>query len=117
MTTNHHSRPPMNAVDLHQEQLVARAIKLALDSPDLNLVALVAEADSSEAASLRRAPGDVLHGKDGSVAVLITRDSAKKFLGQVTPVLLDWLEDVGEGSVLKLAGLPRRLKRLADHIN
>jgi hypothetical protein len=92
----------MDAVDLHEADLIKRAIVLAREQPGLRFVAFVAEAGTPEAAMLGAAQKDVLRGADGSVAAFVTRESAKKMLGEVTPQLLEWLEDEGEGQLRRL---------------
>ncbi len=84
-------------VDQHVPELVARAIATARERPDLRVVALVAEADAPEAPSLRALPSEVLRGADGSVALIMTRDSAKDLLVAANPWLLEFLEDEGYG--------------------
>jgi len=90
-----------NAVEIHEAGLIAKVREARRDHPDARPVALVAEADTSEARSIRGKP-DVLVGPDGSAATLITRESAKKLLVQVTPRLLDWLEDEGNETIRNL---------------
>jgi hypothetical protein len=91
-----------DAVDLHEAELMKRAIVLAREQPDLRFVAFVAEAGTPEAAMLGVAQKDVLRGADGSVAAFVTRESAKKMLGEITPQLLEWLEDEGDGKRRRL---------------
>src|SRR5688572_16204272 len=90
-----------NAVEVHLAGLVAEVLKARRETPDARPVALVAEADTSEAESMRGQPG-VLVGPDGSAAALITRESAKKLLAQATPQLLEFLDDEGNGRRRKL---------------
>jgi hypothetical protein len=88
---------PDDAVERHKVDLVARAIEIARNRPELRIVGLVAEADAPEAQSLRAAPSEVLRGADGSVAAILTRESALILLGAATPGLLDSLKDEDGG--------------------
>lgn len=90
-------KAPNDAVERHKTALIARAIEIARMRPDLRMVALVAEADAPEAPSFRAVPSEVLLGADGSVAAILTRESALNLLGAATPGLLDWIGDEGHG--------------------
>lgn len=95
-------RSPDDGVERHEVGLIAKAKFLARDRPGERFVAVVAEAETPEAKLLLAKPSEVLRAPGGSVAGFVMRDNAKKFLGQITPQLLDWLEDEGEGSHRKL---------------
>lgn len=89
-------------VVLHGAALIAQAKDVARERPDERIVGVVAEKDTPEAAHLLGIGARVNRARDGSVSALISRESAKKHLVNMTPQLLEWLEDDGEGSHRKL---------------
>lgn len=91
-----------DAVERFEPRFLRMAIELSRREPELRFVAFVAEADAPEAKELRQAKGEILAASDGSVAALVTRESAKGMLAGASPSLLDWLEDEGSGSNRKL---------------
>ena len=93
--------PSTNAVLIHEAGLVAMVREARRDRPEARPVALVAEGDTSEAESMR-GQSNVLVGPDGSTATLITRESAKKFLVQVTPQMLEFLAEEGNETIRRL---------------
>jgi hypothetical protein len=97
------SNAPEDTVRQHIPGLVEKAIEIARTQPDMRVVALVAEADAPEAKSLRVRPADALRADDGSLAVIVTRESAKNLLCKTNPSLLEFLGDEGSGP---LRGLP-----------
>lgn len=88
-----HPQGRTDAVDRHKAELIARAVELARARPDLRIVGLVAEADAPEAPALRATLPAEKRDPRSSVAVVVTRESAKDLLGTATPGLLDWLDD------------------------
>ena len=91
------------AVDLHQAALIELVKRFARKRPGERAVALVAEADIPEIGLYRPATDeDVLRGEDGSVALLRTREEAKRYLAGVAIRGLDFLVDEGSGPARQL---------------
>ena len=92
-----------DGVERHEHGLIAKAKDLARDRPGERFVVIVAETDAPEVKLLRaNPPSGLFHAPGGSIAAFLTRDEAKKYLGKITPQLLDWLEDEGDGTCRKL---------------
>ncbi len=103
---------PSETLERHKPGLIAQVVELARTQPDQRFVALVAEADAPEAPSLRAAPAGVSRAPDGTVAALVTRESALNMLGAMTPGLLDWLDDEGPGPLRRLPVIHAARRRM-----
>jgi hypothetical protein len=91
------------AVHLHEAGLIALAIRFARERPDERAVALVAEGDVREALIFRQAEEEyALRGEDGSAALLVDRERAKRYLVGVAIRGLEYLIDEGSGPVRQL---------------
>jgi hypothetical protein len=84
------------------DELVTKAIEIRRNRPDVRIVGLVAEADAPEAPALRATLPEESRDPNASVAVVVTRESARDLLGDVIPGLLDWLPDDDGGARQKL---------------
>jgi hypothetical protein len=91
-----------DAVERHMDELVSKAIEIRRERPGLRIVGLVAEADAPEAQALRETLPEASRDPKSSVAVVVTRESARNLLGDMIPGLLDWLEDKEGGPRRKL---------------
>jgi hypothetical protein len=92
-----------DAVRHHQAGLIALAIRFGRERPGVRAVALVAEGDVREARIWRLTEGEyVLRGEDGSVALLVDRETAKHFLVGTNIRGLEHLVDEGTGLVREL---------------
>ena len=88
------------AVDLHQVALIELVKRFARERPGERAVALVAEADIPEIGLYRAATDDyALRGEDGSVALMRTREEAKRYLVGTAIQCLEHLPDEGSGPV------------------
>lgn len=82
--------------------LIAEAIDITREQPQLHIAGMVIEPDAPKAETFRQflPPGsrDPRRGFVGTVM----RDIALKIIGAATPAALDWLEDNGAGARRKL---------------
>jgi len=91
------------AVQRHMEALIRLAIQWARERPGERAVALVAEGDVREAPIWRLAEGEyVLRGEDGSVALVVDRETAKHYIVGTSIQVLEHLVDEGSGPVREL---------------
>ena len=80
-------------VYLHRDYLiecVKEAIKL---HPEKKLVGYVLEKDAPEIMSILQSPAEINRAEDGSIALVLTRESAKRLLAAFSPQVLEWLEN------------------------
>ncbi len=104
---------------LHRAGLIALAIRFARERPDERAVALVAEGDVREALIFWPAKEEyALRGEDGSVALLVDRERAQRYLVGVAIRGLEFLIDEGSGPerqlpVIHIAGPGVRMESVA----
>ena len=86
----------MNSVELLREALIDEAIALSLQNRDERWLAWVAEPGMAEVPDFAGVP-DAIKGSNGSIAVFMTRESAKRAMAANCPQMLEWMPDEGEG--------------------